>query len=695
MARIKHYNPETEKWEYSDASFVVGGGSNVAWRDPQNGEVFILDDSSGSETPDTNIPVTGISLNKTSLSLTVGSSEVLIADITPDNATNALVNWTTSSPNVATVANDGTVTAVGVGDAVITATSGDTTNGIISASCSVACAAAESGGDTGGDTGGEDDELDIPSANLLAYYDLREPLNDSGQIVDLSGNEVNLTIKDNAAQDYGIVMTDGYISREGLETYNKLDYPVESIKNITIDGTITVFATISNYENKTTPVIGFGKAYPPCLLLFQGGAIYYGSQFNNVTANTQIDTNETHHVLAVSLDINGNEKIYINGVLKSDIAVKTVPESGKIRPLQGYTSTTPSPKIRLHNAAFYSSVLDDQTVATISNTLKANAESSGGETPDTNVPVTDISLNKSTMSLTVGESEVLTANIKPDNATNILVNWTTSNSGVATVSNDGTVTAIGVGDAIITATSGDTSNGIISASCSVSCAEAESGGDDSGLDIPSADLMAYYDLRKPLTTSGQIADLSGNGIDLTLADHEGLVLGDGYISRENEGTYIQNWQPAKSEENIPINGAVTVFATISNYEQKTTPILKPGKGANVTSIVLFQGGVIFFDGAFNNVAANTQIDTNESYHVIAVSLETGGNEKIYINGVLKSDVAVKNVPVAGPVSLLDGYHSSGSTLLRLHNAAFYSSVLDDQTVATISSTLKTNAGGVA
>lgn len=330
-------------------------------------------------------------------------------------------------------------------------------------------------------------------------------------------------------------------------------------------------------------------------------------------------------------------------------------------------------------------------------------ESSGGETPEnpgTNVPVTGISLNKSTLSLIVGKSEVLIADITPDNATNLLVNWTTSNSGVAIVTSDGTVTAVGEGDAVITATSRDTTNGVISASCSVSCAEAESGGDtgggnDDGLDIPSTNLMAYYDLRKPLNDSGQIVDLSGNGIDLTLADNKGLALGDGYISRENEETYMSNWVPASSGKDLPINGAVTVFATISNYENKTTPILTPGKGANITSIVLFGGGVIFYDGAFNNVTADTQIDASESYHVIAVSLETGGNEKIYINGVLKSDVTVKNVPAAGNVQLLSGYASHASTKLRLHNAAFYSSVLDDETVAAISSTLKTNAGGAA
>jgi endo-1,4-beta-xylanase len=58
------------------------------------------------------VPVTGITLNKTSLTLTIHSSEKVLSTITPSNATNKNVTWSSSNNNVATVAPDGTITAV-------------------------------------------------------------------------------------------------------------------------------------------------------------------------------------------------------------------------------------------------------------------------------------------------------------------------------------------------------------------------------------------------------------------------------------------------------------------------------------------------------------------------------------------------------------------------------------------------------
>ena len=70
------------------------------------------------------IPVTGISLNKSSLTLAVGDSEKLTYTITPANATNKQVSWSSDKPNFATVSN-GTVTAVAVGTATIKVTTAD------------------------------------------------------------------------------------------------------------------------------------------------------------------------------------------------------------------------------------------------------------------------------------------------------------------------------------------------------------------------------------------------------------------------------------------------------------------------------------------------------------------------------------------------------------------------------------------
>ena len=94
-------------------------------------------------------------------------------------------------------------------------------------------------------------------------------------------------------------------------------------------------------------------------------------------------------------------------------------------------------------------------------TAVITATSSNGKTAGCTVTVkqkeiaiTGISLNKSTTSLTEGESEILTATITPSNATgDKTVKWSSSNEAVAAVDSNGKVTAKKAGTAVITATS--------------------------------------------------------------------------------------------------------------------------------------------------------------------------------------------------------------------------------------------------
>lgn len=67
--------------------------------------------------------VESIILDKTEGILNVGGSVTINATVTPDNATNASVNWSSSDESVATVDSSGKVTAVAAGSATITATS--------------------------------------------------------------------------------------------------------------------------------------------------------------------------------------------------------------------------------------------------------------------------------------------------------------------------------------------------------------------------------------------------------------------------------------------------------------------------------------------------------------------------------------------------------------------------------------------
>lgn len=73
------------------------------------------------------IAVSSITLNKSSLELTEGESETLVATVKPDNATDKTVVWSSSDELIATVDQSGKVTAVKEGPAVITAAAGELT----------------------------------------------------------------------------------------------------------------------------------------------------------------------------------------------------------------------------------------------------------------------------------------------------------------------------------------------------------------------------------------------------------------------------------------------------------------------------------------------------------------------------------------------------------------------------------------
>ena len=68
------------------------------------------------------VPVTGIAISKSAISIVKGQTEKLEATITPDNATVKNVTWTSSNPDIAYVSSDGTVSARSIGTATITCT---------------------------------------------------------------------------------------------------------------------------------------------------------------------------------------------------------------------------------------------------------------------------------------------------------------------------------------------------------------------------------------------------------------------------------------------------------------------------------------------------------------------------------------------------------------------------------------------
>ena len=81
------------------------------------------------------VPVTGVTLDQESLTLQEKGSVTLTATVKPDNATNKTVTWESSDTNIATVSEDGKVTAISAGNTTITATAADGSE--VSATCFV------------------------------------------------------------------------------------------------------------------------------------------------------------------------------------------------------------------------------------------------------------------------------------------------------------------------------------------------------------------------------------------------------------------------------------------------------------------------------------------------------------------------------------------------------------------------------
>ena len=93
------------------SSFMSGGTDTVAATSP------VQKEQGGNES----VPATGISLDKNTASLDLGGTVTFNATISPSNATNKRVIWTSNKEEVATVNSKGVVTAVGEGTATITA----------------------------------------------------------------------------------------------------------------------------------------------------------------------------------------------------------------------------------------------------------------------------------------------------------------------------------------------------------------------------------------------------------------------------------------------------------------------------------------------------------------------------------------------------------------------------------------------
>ena len=146
-------------------------------------------------------------------------------------------------------------------------------------------------------------------------------------------------------------------------------------------------------------------------------------------------------------------------------------------------------------------------------------------------PVESIKLNRSSLSLTEGETATLNATVKPDNATDKSVKWTSSDTNIASVSEEGLVTAVAPGSADITATTVD---GGLTASCKVSVIVPVTG---VSLNISSVEILE--EARETLIATVEPANATNQSVTWKTSDETiASVTQNGKVTGNNVGTAL-------------------------------------------------------------------------------------------------------------------------------------------------------------
>ena len=384
------------------------------------------------------VPVSQITLNKAETSISVGNSETLTATVAPENAANKALTWASSDEDVATVAPDGTVTAVKAGAATITATAADGSGK--SAVCKVTVT---------GDT--------TPPAHEHRYGDWsKDGTNHWHECTDAACPNQSESIKDKAAHIYD----DDADTTCNICGYVRTVTPPEivPVSQITLNKA-EASISVGNSEKLTATVAPENAA---------NKALTWASSDEDVATVAPDGTVTAVKAGAATITATAADGSGKSAVCKVTVTGDTTPpahehsygdwsKDGTNHWHECTDAACPNRNESITDKATHDYDDDADTTCNICGYVRT-------VTPEI-VPVSQITLNKAEASISVGNSEKLTATVAPENAANKALTWASSDEDVATVAPDGTVTAVKAGAATITATAADGSGK--SATCTV------------------------------------------------------------------------------------------------------------------------------------------------------------------------------------------------------------------------------------
>lgn len=414
-----------------------------------------------------NIGVTGIKLSSSKLTIDRGASKMLTAIISPADATDQTIVWTTSDSSVATINAAGQITARKTGTALITA---KTTDGGFKATCTVTVVQYATS-----------IKLDYTSVSLNA------------------GKTKTLTAKIRPGS-----VTDKTVK---WSSTNKKVAKVNKNGKITAVGAGSAVIKCKSGDGKALAVCRVTVIQPAKAVVFEaksynvkiGQLVVLKAEVQpaDTTYNTIVWSSSDEKIATVDSDG------VVKGLKKGTVTITATADNGRItgtckvhvrKPVKGVTldksavTLAVGKKVTINASVVPESASNQKVTWSSNNYDVASVDKNGVVTAKSSgyveitatskdggykakcritviQPVKSLKLKKTSVVLDVKETMTLTAVIKPKDATNKKLIWSSSNKKVVKVNSKGKITALKKGTAVITVKSAD---GGLSASCTVS-----------------------------------------------------------------------------------------------------------------------------------------------------------------------------------------------------------------------------------
>ena len=573
---------------------------------------------------------TGISLNKTSLSLRETETAQLTATVTPEDAADRSVTWSSSDNSTATVSSEGVVTAIKAGTATITATTNDGSN--LKATCTVKVSIMPVSSITLNLTEktleeGETVNLTatVQPANAsnktLTWSSSDESVatvNANGTVTAIKAGTATITVKatdgSNASASCTVTVKASVVLVEGI-TLNVTEQTLTEGETLALTANVTpenatnktltwtssdeTVATVDANGNVTAVKEGTAtitvkatdgsEVSASCIITVKAPVVLVESIALNVTEQT-LTEGETLALTATVQPANVSNKTL--SWTSSDETVATVDANGLVTAVKEGTATITVKATDGSNALA-------QCIITVIAPV---------------VLVESIALNVTEQTLTEGETLALTASVTPENATNKTLTWTSSNESVATVDANGLVTAVKEGTATITVKATDGSE--VSASCVVT-------------------------VKAPVVL---VEGIALNVTEQTLTEGETLAL-TATVTPENVTNKALAWTSSnESVATVDANGNVTAVK-----EGTATITVKATEGSNASAqcIITVKAPVVLVDGITLNVTEQT-LTEGETLALTATVTPENVTNKVLV--WTSSDESVATVDANGTVT---------------------------------------------